>query len=79
MTSTHSAAGTGLPVNDDERETRWRLHDELVSTASGLHAMIRYTQIAWQQGDEDDKAMIDQALDVLLGLSINLEKTAYEI
>ncbi|WP_276515471.1 hypothetical protein [Ancylobacter defluvii] len=41
--------------------------------------MIRFTQVAWQQGFECDRAMMDQALDVLLSLAIDLETTAYEI
>ncbi|MCB4771793.1 hypothetical protein LGR54_24585 [Ancylobacter sp. Lp-2] len=70
---------TPAPDNDDDCEARWQLHDKLVTTASQLHTMIRFTQIAWQQGYECDKAMMDTALDVLLGLAIDLENTAYEI
>ena len=68
-----------LTPDNDDTDRRRRLYDDFVGGASQMHTMIRYTQIAWQQGDQDDKAMIDQALDVLLRLSSNLENAAYEI
>ncbi|MBS7586056.1 hypothetical protein [Ancylobacter defluvii] len=68
-----------LTPDNDDADHRWQLNDKLVTTASQLHAMIRFTQVAWQQGHECDRAMMDTALDVLLSMAIDLETTAYEI